>query len=304
MRHLTAVFAATTTVFALSTLYLGASSGTPAAQADQSTCVALKTERERLLSEQRVLEGELSSLRRELTVCSESALPGEPDTVRVDAQRPASTTQLRLPELSTENRQIQTLHRFGELFRELGLSEAEIDALVPILSRQRTPSSVPLGSALDRAPGAASAELERNRTEVGAVIGLQKAVEFETLVKQLPARSQLRALRSQLEQTGEPLSAEQQTQVLAALTHSPSERPRSGQETPEETANRMQAWRHDRDEKLRQVAAPYLSSAQMKRLEESDSLQTAYESMRSTARSLSGLNASAAAAGTAAPRPN
>jgi hypothetical protein len=95
--------------------------------------------------------------------------------------------------LSSEQQKTRLRQEYGVIFHDLSLSEAQTSALLDALSSEN--------------------RAEQKRKDVEAAIGHDKAIEFERERKTLFARVQIRHMRNQLEEVGEPLTDEQQQKL-------------------------------------------------------------------------------------------
>lgn len=239
----------------------------------------------------------LSALRmslNEVPVAPSAPTAASPATPKTD-ERPAAWN---LSELPLEHRKTMLRAMYSELLRELHLSDEESDALLTVLAEQdaRNPAAGLL--AANAATALTPDERARNDGELAALLGDQKAARFAKLKKLLPARTQLRAVRSQLESLGEPLSPEQERDLLQLLNSKvdpPASRP--AVQAPEDLRESL----HERNRRFREQAEVVLTPMQLKRLEEQDALQKELES-RLPLPALPASSSMPAAAGSAAPR--
>jgi hypothetical protein len=250
------------------------------AQAEAKRASALQAELARVVVVRERLEKDVQALRIASATAYRDPATGTTPGANDNATRPpggpspgAVLPGWRAPEFSTEQRSLMARQRYGALFRELALSEAQIDALVPVLAAQDQ-------SAWGRAPSGRIAESTpadpaRNRAEIAAILGPQKSAQFETLKKSLPARSQLAIARMQLEQVGEPMNDAQRDKLFAIMSAReplPPPLPVEGQSS-EQNFEQFRSWQAERDRLFREDAASVLTPEQKKSLEENASLQ-------------------------------
>lgn len=234
----------------------------------------LLTEREQLRSEIRLARSEAP--------CPE-ATKAEPRSVRTDAAAagsPALAVAARiapnwLDRLSPEHRHTMARQRYGSLFRELALSDAQVDALLPLLAEE------------PQKPGAFGEDFGRDDTpegrareqKIAAVLGTEKAAEFAELRHGMPARSEIQRVRALLDSSGEPVDDEQQRRLLARLKEvelpPPPELTASG--PPQTTMQQIRNWREERAKHVREAAAAVLTPRQLERLDESEALLAAMQ---------------------------
>jgi hypothetical protein len=291
-----------TLVLILCSALLGASGGfllgqrraTPADAHDDVDTQALLTQIDDMEQDRQHLRDELRKL-EDMPNCDGEAAPRatatSTATARPSAVVQAPAAQSRSRELPLDQRKIMARQRNGQLFRELGLSEQQVDALLDVLAAQdaRAPSNSrriggpPFGRLGPSADATSPEELQRNRDEIASAIGPEKAAQFEALKKTLPARDQLQQLRNELERAGDPVTDEQQRRLLAIMNSRETTAPpaRVEGESPEESMARYREWRRESSESLRRDAASVLTPDQVKRMEESDGLRTSLQSRTS-----------------------
>jgi len=233
------------------------------------------------------LERELAAL-RDMPARADPAVPSGPAGAttgyqpRVGRVSPGS---MRPFELRLEHKKTMARQAYGQLFRELALSDEEVEALVAVLSTQEQSSMLAPRSPLT------SEQQEREQREIAAVLGPERAAQFERLKKTIPARTELSLARSQLERFGEPLSDEQHGTLFAILNaREPSAPPPALEEdiAPAQRMEQFRSWRRASSARFRESAAQVLTPRQLERLDESEALLEAMQ---------------APAAGSAAPVP-
>lgn len=246
-----------------------------------------RAELERLRAERARLEAEVAELRDALEGddkprAAAAPPPGPPST---RASGGLSAEPWKPPVLSAEQRSNAIVHRNGELFRELALTQGEIDALTPVLAaqEQRQREQARASGRMRFGMAALSPEDEqRNRDEVAAVLGPEKAARLQTLQKSQPLRSEVRMLRDSLEQAGIPITEQQQRELMAKVTARAAEpKPtRSDGESQDDVVKRFGEQRRERAQRVREEAAAVLSPEQMKVVDQMEELRSTYESAR------------------------
>ena len=178
-----------------------------------------------------------------------------------------------IEQLGPEHQRTMQRQRYGMVFHELSLSDAEIDALLPVLA-----SVDDQRGGLARGATQEPADAQRREQAVASVIGAEKAARFAEAERTLPARSEVRLVAMQLEQSGAPLSEEQREGLTAKMRELEPFQPPVGPDVPpHEAMVRFRAWRAERTKAIRALAAPLLSPRQLQYLEESDALQSALQ---------------------------
>lgn len=268
----------TTTLLAVSTLALSLTSGylyielTAAREqarrvaANESDIEPLRTRREAPL---------LTSRLEPPFVAAPPIAPSSPDLTApavassIAPRNPLLPPNADLIELTDEKRLLITRRLYRSIFGALALSDAEIAAVLPVLVAQDSPRDVPRLSSQEK--------LERDQAELATLLGAEKAERFTAARRLLPARNTAMKFRRQLEDSGEPLSAEQQealVQVLApVLAESPPEMAEG--DDPERANDRFNGWMRDHEARMNQTAAEVLTATQRRTLEEDETFRLA-----------------------------
>lgn len=172
----------------------------------------------------------------------------------------------RLPEMTEEQRLGLTRRRYRNLCRELALSDAEVEAILPVLVQQDLLANKPFANE----PTGTAPESQRDQSALATLLGAEKAARFTALRKLEPARSAVRMLRLRLEDSGDPLSPEQQKALLGIVASQgvdPAPQRVAGDDS-QRSMERMGTWMRDREQRLREDAAPVLTATQRRLLEE------------------------------------
>lgn len=186
---------------------------------------------------------------------------------------------LPVPELPREHRTTAARLRYGRLLHELGISEQDIDTLLPVLSEidaaSESAGSMPLAFGLTGLQG--DPELARRRAAVAAVVGEEKADRFERLVKAIPLRSEVGLARVQLESMGVPMTPQQQQKLLALMSERAPRTPPTMPSAVDFDQSRVawQAWRKETNQRFLDEAATVLTPRQHKLLQESQAMNEA-----------------------------
>jgi uncharacterized protein YjiS (DUF1127 family) len=300
MRQLTLMLAASTLILALTSLYLyrQLSAARALARKDDAHERSLGDQVARLEDIRDGLETDLRAARS--APSREAPMPAQP--IQAAPPRAAEswgTPNWRPSARSREQLRIMTRHQYKRVFRELGLSESEMEAASDVLEQQAERSRKLIGRDGSENPAPPN-DPQRDQAELAGVLGQDKAERFMAQKKLMPARSQLSLLRSQLEEGGEPLSAEQQQALLGKLSE--REPPQFPRNVPgEDPSARFQAFMRDRDRGLRDVAAPVLTPKQRELMEEESKFQDATRSQISFAGPMPPSLAPAPQAGSSAP---
>ena len=269
MRPLTLLLTASTLVLALTSLYLyqQLSAARALAHSEQLRQHSLRGEVTRLEDVREELETDLRAARRAPSPQVASA-PQPSTAAPLPAAAPAIQPSWRPPNYSREQRRLMTRYQYKRAFRESGLSESEIEAALDVLEQQADRNRKPLSK--EQGMTGSAPDPQQEQAELAAVLGPQKAERFMAEKKLMPVRMQVNTLRSQLEEGGVPLSAEQQRTLLAKLAEKERPQfPRAVQgEAPQQSSTRFQSYMRDQDRELRDAAAPLLTPEQRKLMDE------------------------------------
>ena len=304
MRHITTWLALSTLVFAVTTAYLywqlaSAHERNQRALVNETT---LHSDVERL---EQIRTGLEVALRAARHAPSSQAQDENTVTPAISSRAPAAMTSTSMPsapEMTNDQRQWITRRKYQRIFRELGLSPAEVDVALTVLVQQDLRAK----KAGTHGVVAPPEELaQREQAELAAVLGSDKAQRFAAQKKLLPLRSEIKMLRMRLEDTEHPLSADQQDLLLKILASRPSIAPTKIEaEDQQQSQERMNAWMRERDERLLKDTAPVLTLEQRQLLEEDAKFQNAMRARVSFIGPAPGTMPTTAAAGSSAPPSN
>ncbi len=236
----------------------------------------LERERQRLQHELQVIRaanGSRTAGRAESAEASDGVTPATGRLTR------SLGPVLPVPELPREHRTTAARLRYGRLLHELGISEQDIDTLLPVLSEidaaSESAGSMPLAFGLTGLQG--DPELARRRAAVAAVVGEEKADRFERLVKAIPLRSEVGLARVQLESMGVPMTPQQQQKLLALMSERAPRTPPTMPSAVDFDQSRVawQAWRKETNQRFLDEAATVLTPRQHKLLQESQAMNEA-----------------------------
>src|SRR6185295_8144411 len=117
---------------------------------------------------------------------------------------------------------------YQDVGRDLNLSPEQANKLIELMADQQTRNFGMRMPPADRAAAAQSWQQlqDQNNKEVAALLGDSKMAEWKTYQQTLPQRSQVDSMGQQLENAGVPLSAEQRSQLVAAMVEESQANPR------------------------------------------------------------------------------
>ncbi|HET6334735.1 MAG TPA: hypothetical protein VFG30_16040 [Polyangiales bacterium] len=196
--------------------------------------------------------------------------------------------------LSTEQQIALVRQRNGQIFRELGLSEPQIAAISPLLAQRENRVNDMRTSARKRdsqtgRPLPITADeldsLKQIKSDIVTVIGTEKAERLRQFQRNLPARFEMGMIRNDLALAGEPITDEQQEELIRTVSARVPLRPSGSENISVELAARRRA-------DLEAVLTP----RQLELSEESQALHSASNASLSPR-----LNEFMSAAGAAAP---
>jgi hypothetical protein len=271
MMNKPAWFFGTTSVL-LAGLFLRQPAAAPAAAPQATPDAVLQEQLTQARAERDRLETVVSSLR---TAPANAVLPSPPTAAPPFALQTLPPTRF---EFSPSNRRASLRLHNGKIFRELGLSDAQVESLLDVLLAQQTRSAEAMKNGTPFA-GADPEARARNRAEVAAVIGNERAEQLEDWQGRAQARFELRRMRDQLEDSGEPLSDAQLKRIGELVQAQPPSLapPRQKDETPEAFTERYKAWRNDNREQLRKQVSTVLEPRQLARYDEMDAVSREFE---------------------------
>jgi|GEM_PF-3928814 len=266
-------------LFGGSTLLLGASclyllfeprAERAGAQADSE----LNSELTQLRADRDRLETDVRSMRAAQVA---PALAPQPTAAAVSVSTaPAPAMPPMRPDISPKSRRIMARMRNGKMFKQLGLSAAQEESLLDVLAVQEERMMAMRVSDPTARPDALRAT---NRAEVAAVIGSESAEKLDAWQQAQSARMEIRRVRDQLEDVGEPLSAAQLTRI-EELIHARPSLPapiRMKEESGEAFMDRFKGWRQESREQIRAELSPVLEPRQLERYDELDDMSRSFE---------------------------
>ena len=160
---------------------------------------------------------------------------------------------------------------YQDVGRDLNLSPEEANKLIELMTDQQTRNlDVRRQPPADRAAAMQTWQQiqEQNNKEVAALLGDSKMAEWKAYQQTLPQRSQVDSMGQQLENAGVPLSAEQRSQLVAAMVEESQANPRptfAQGLAPEEASKQFNEWQDAYDKSVAERAKQVLSSEQYQR---------------------------------------
>jgi hypothetical protein len=157
---------------------------------------------------------------------------------------------------------------YGDAGREMGLSADKSNQLLDLLADQQTRN---IGGMREGIPDGMSPQQyfeqqqKKNQDEISTLIGAEKMDQWTAYQKSLPQRQELGMVREQLEQAGYPMTDNQRTEMLAAITEEQQRLPRPAFTPgvpPEEVMTQMNQWQTDYNKALMDRAKQVLTSDQ------------------------------------------
>jgi hypothetical protein len=264
MRQLTSILAVSTLLLACTSIYLfqQLSAARERAHSEQASEHSLRGK----LAE---LEDIRDGLETDLRAARSAPIPSEPAASPAPPAEPqrgllTSGPVFRPPEFTRDQQRLMLRHQYRRVFRDLNLSESEMNAALDVLAQQAERNRKQLSTS-----GAPTNDAQNDQAELAAVLGREKAERFMTEKKLIPVRSEVSVLRMRLEEAGETLSAEQQqalVEVLGKKERTPPPRRLDGD--PQQAQECFQTWMQEHNRELRESAAPLLTPKQRELMDE------------------------------------
>jgi len=209
--------------------------------------------------------------------------PGMPGPLPLSAERrstpdnsPAAQNDRRL------RQEIQLRRRYAEMPAVLGLDTAQADKLYDLLAEYRIAEYEDgrpyQGDRLGRQSVENAARQQRDAA-IEALLGPDKAAEFQSFEKSIPARMQVNRIGESMAASSIPLSEEQRKTLTAAVmkeqeAHPPPERATDGTRDPDYEM-RFLEWQADYSSRVQASITPLLSSEQARLYRETVQVQNA-----------------------------
>lgn len=274
--------------FGASTIYLGMQLGDERAHADQvleqsrqlsARIAELERERSELESLQPAGGGPEMDVAlthgRSPDVPPDVALAGNPDPRNNEPERhvpggapPRSEAMQKM--MRTQLRaNVKRMH--ADLGDKLGLSKDETNKLIDLMVDQQMAmmerSRQERGSNLtpDQRAAAFAEQQQKNQTEIIALIGADKAGEYQAYQDSMPARQEVDMLARQLDSNDAGLSKEQRDRMVSALYEERKRvpAPKFSESTSREEYNQaMSTWQEDYNQRAASRASSILTSDQ------------------------------------------
>jgi hypothetical protein len=299
MRNTTLVLAAFTVTFAAASIYLGVQLG------DARDQLAL-AEQGRAADQARILqlEAEFQGLEAALASAEDAGVapPGPPPPALANQQetaKPPPPGTPAPPPPSVERRgntddtpaarnnrrlqqEIRLRRRYAEMPEALGLDNAQADKLYDLLAEYRMAETEDgrtyQGDRLGR-QSVEDATRQQRDAAIEALLGPDKAAEFQSFEKSIPARMQVNRIGESMAAASVPLSVDQRKTLTAAVMKEQEARP-----PPERAADgsrdadyemRFLEWQADYSSRVQASITPLLSSEQARLYRETVQVQNA-----------------------------
>ena len=182
---------------------------------------------------------------------------------------------------------------YGDLIRELGLTQEEADAFVEALTEQQMSNLVIARQsggdavAMSSSMREARAEMNARLLELLGPAGLQ---QYEDYQRTLGERMRVNAIADQLEALDVPLRDDQRKQLVTAMVEERERIPPPSLDglSPKEMADRQLEWHEDYERRIRERAAQVLTPEQLEQFTNLQKLQTQMRRMAFSAVEASG----------------
>lgn len=167
-----------------------------------------------------------------------------------------------------QNQEVRLRRMYAGMSEELGLDANQADKLFNLLADSRVTTFDDMraydGDPVGRQAIQDAARAQRD-AEINALLGPDKAAEFHTFEKSIPARMQVNRIGENLAASNLPLSAEQRSSMVAAVFAEQQARPqpeRVPNPTPEYEA-RFLDWQAQYSRRVQALVEPLLTAEQV-----------------------------------------
>jgi hypothetical protein len=171
--------------------------------------------------------------------------------------------------------------RYADMPHELGLDKAQADKLFDLLTDSQLASFNDRRSYRDDPAGSraiADAESAQRDAAIEALLGPDKAAEFQSFEKSIPARMQVGRIDAQMTAADIPLREDQRTAMIAMIAAEQAARPppdRDPAGNDPDYRSRMLDWQAGYSARVQQQVEPLLTPAQQARFREAVEVQNA-----------------------------
>jgi hypothetical protein len=204
--------------------------------------------------------------------------PGSNPNPRGATGRELSPAEMRQRRVSQETR---LRRQFEEMPGELGLDAATADRLFDLLADQEMATMEQMraysGDPAGRRALADAARRDRDAA-IDALIGPDKAADFVSFEKSLPARMQVGRIAADMTASDVPLREDQRKQMISSIAGIQEKYPqptRDAASSPADFEVRRLDWQADYSKRVQAAVEPMLTSEQRARYREAVELQNA-----------------------------
>lgn len=238
---------------------------------------------------------------------SEAAISRSEETAAVEADRVTPGEPMAAPERSEAFRkmvrsQIRANNKrlYADVGARLGISQEQANALIDLITDQQVAGMERVRQQRLGGPGnesrGAALEMERlkNRDEINALLGADKAEAYQQYQKQMPARQEVQMLSRQLEGAdATALSPDQRDRMVTALSEERERVPAprfADTGSREEFTKAMGEWQADYQERANARARSILNADQLDTFNEYQTFQKEMRTQMETRRAMRGGN--------------
>ncbi len=160
----------------------------------------------------------------------------------------------------------QNAKTYFDLKDRLGLTQKDADKLLDLITEQQTGSLDRQRNPGDPAQGEAMrTEWQRIDGEIADLLGPAKAAEYSNYKNEMPARMEVAMLAQQFESSEAPLSDQQRTRLVKAMSEEREAVPMPGfsQGEPDQYRKQYEAWQADYEQRVAERARTILNSSQL-----------------------------------------
>jgi hypothetical protein len=186
----------------------------------------------------------------------------QPFTVLQRPQMPASMIKTMRNQVRAQNEKT-----YFDLQQRLGLREEDAAKLLDLITEQHTSSFAQVRNSSDPAAGDASRnDWQRFEEQISELLGPAKAAQYAEYKKEMPARMEVAALAQQFESSDAPLSEQQRTRLITAMSEERDSVPMpswSGGASQEQYGKDFTAWQADYEQRAAERARTILNAEQL-----------------------------------------
>jgi hypothetical protein len=222
----------------------------------------------------------------------------QPAPVFQRPQMPASMIKMMRNQMRVQNEKM-----YFDLGQRLGLSKEDADKLLDLITEQQSAGFARARTSNDPTAGdAARNDWQHLDRQISDLLGPVKTAEYAEYKKEMPARMEVAMLAQQFEGSDAPLTDQQRTRLIAAISEERDSVPMptwSGAGSQEQYAKDFNAWQSDYEQRTAERARSILNAEQLTVYDEYQQFQKDLRAqMAAQGRAMPGMHATMMAPGT------